>query len=67
MANLSAIIALSDRVYVYDNSVDDEDARLCARTQEGLLRKVYGDLPAWVHEATSSLAKHPAFIDLRAA
>ena len=67
MANLSAVIALADRVYVYDNSIDDEEARLCARTQEGLLRKVYGDLPTWVDEAIASLVKHADFVDLRAA
>jgi predicted ABC-type ATPase len=67
MANLAAVIALSDRVYVYDNSIDGEDARLCTRTQDGLLRKVYGDLPQWVDQAVSPLARHAEFIDLRAA
>lgn len=32
MANLSAAIALADRVYVYDNSVDGVEATLCARS-----------------------------------
>ena len=67
IANLAAAIRLSDRVYVYDNSVEHEEARLCVRTQDGLLRKVYSALPEWVAEATGDLARHPEFVDLRAA
>lgn len=33
IANLASAIELADRVYLYDNSVDDVEARLCARTQ----------------------------------
>jgi len=32
VGNLGAAIALADRVYIYDNSVDSVEARLCART-----------------------------------
>lgn len=67
MANLSAMIRLSDRVYVYDNSVEDTEARLCARTQDGQLRKVYGQLPEWVGDAVLALPRHPEFVDARAA
>lgn len=67
MANLSAAIALADRVYVYDNSVELTDARLCARTHEGTLRKVYGALPVWVAAAVEPLSRHPEFVDLRGA
>lgn len=67
MGNLSGAIALADRVYVYDNSVDGVEARLCARTEDGLLRKVCATLPDWVTEATTSLARHPDFVDMRAA
>lgn len=65
MAHLSAAIALADRVYIYDNSVELADARLCARTHDGMLRKVYGSLPAWVAAAIDSLPRHPEFVDLR--
>jgi len=51
-------IQLADRVYVYDNSVDDAEALLCARTQEGALRKVYVDLPQWVTDAVATLPRH---------
>jgi predicted ABC-type ATPase len=66
-ANLSVAIQLADRAYVYDNSVDGEEARLCARTQDACLRKVYGPLPEWVEDALSGLPRHPEFVDLRAA
>ncbi len=66
MANLSAMIRLSDRVYVYDNSVDDVEARLCARTIDGQLRKIYGPLPEWVADAVLPLPRHPEFVDARA-
>lgn len=67
IGNLAPAIALADRVYIYDNSVDGVEARLCARTQEGLLRKIYGPLPEWVADAVLPLNRHPEFADLRAA
>ncbi len=65
MANLSPAIALADRVYIYDNSVELADARLCARTHDGTLRKVYGPLPTWVADVVEPLPRHPDFVDLR--
>jgi predicted ABC-type ATPase len=65
IANLPAAIAVSDRAYVYDNSIERVEARLCLRTQDGSLRKVYGSLPEWVVEATRELQPHPEFVDLR--
>lgn len=67
LANLPVAIDIADRVYVFDNSVDGVDARLCARTQDGQLRKVYGPLPRWVEAAVAHLPRHPAFADLRRA
>jgi predicted ABC-type ATPase len=65
MANLPLAIRIADRTCVYDNSVDHAEARLCARTQDGLLRKVYGALPDWVALAVNPFAKHEQFVDLR--
>lgn len=65
MGNLSAAIEIADRVYVYDNSIDGADARLCLRTQDWLLRKIYGDLPEWVADTVSTLGRHAQFADLR--
>jgi predicted ABC-type ATPase len=66
IANLAPAIVLADRVYIYDNSVDGVEARLCARTQDGLLRKIYGALPDWVADAVLPLERHAEFVDLRA-
>ena len=59
MANLAAAIALADRVYIYDNSADGVEATLCARTENGRLRKIYVDLPGWVDASVASLERHP--------
>lgn len=67
VGNLGAAIALADRVYIYDNSVDAVEARLCARTQDGLLRKIYGPLPQWIADAVTPLDKHTEFVDLGSA
>lgn len=67
VANLAAAIVLADRVYIYDNSVEDREARLCVRTQDGLLRKVYGALPVWIASTIDQVPRHPDFVDLRAA
>lgn len=67
IANLPAAIRIADRVYVYDNSVDGVEARLCARTEDGALRKIYGELPTWVNDVIESVPRHPRFEDLRAA
>ncbi len=65
MANLVAAIRVADRVYVYDNSIDGVEARLCVRTQDALLRKIYIEPPEWVADAVSALAYHPQFVDVR--
>lgn len=67
LANLPLAVDIAHRVYVFDNSVDGAEAQLCARTQDGQLRKVYGQLPAWVNAAVEQLPRHPAFVDLRRA
>jgi predicted ABC-type ATPase len=65
MANLPAAIRLADRVYVYDNSEDGVDARLCLRTHDGMIRKIYSELPVWVDVAVRGLARHESFSDSR--
>jgi predicted ABC-type ATPase len=65
IANLSAAIELADRVYIYDNSIEDRDAELCARTQDGQLRKVYVHLPEWIADAVDPLPRSSDFVDLR--
>lgn len=65
IANLSAAIALADRAYIYDNSIDGIEAALCARTTSGRLRKIYGRLPAWIAAAVEGLDRDQEFVDLR--
>ena len=37
-----------DRLYIYDNSIDDEDARPLFRVTNGKIAKIYqNDIPEW--------------------
>jgi predicted ABC-type ATPase len=65
MTNLSAAVGLAHRVYIYDNSIDGVEARLCARTVDGRIRKVYGPLPEWVASVVDPLERDADFTDLR--
>lgn len=48
IANCIAIAPYVDRLYVYDNSIDDVEARLLFRLSDGKLAKRYADaLPQW--------------------
>lgn len=63
--NLAVALTIANRVYIYDNSLEGADARLCARTHDGMLRKIYGELPDWVSDALADLPFHPEFEDSR--
>ncbi len=65
MINLSAAIQLADRVYIYDNSVEDSDAMLCVRVNDGEVRKIYQMLPLWIEDALLGIKNHSEFEDLR--
>jgi predicted ABC-type ATPase len=46
--NCKRCTILADRVYIYDNSIDDADARLLFRMTDGQLFKQYtDDIPEW--------------------
>ena len=48
IVNCKRCAALADRVYVYDNSIDDTEARLLFRMTDGQLFKQYtDDIPEW--------------------
>ena len=48
IANCKIISAIVDRLYVYDNSIEDAEARLLFRLSDGELAKRYvEDLPNW--------------------
>lgn len=44
IANCVPAIAIADRGYVYDNSIDDQDPRILFRTRDGKIFKSYADL-----------------------
>lgn len=41
LANCKTVAPIVDRLYVYDNSIDGEDARLQFRLVNGELKKMY--------------------------
>lgn len=46
--NCEAIAPLVDRLYVYDNSVNNQDAQIQFRLSNGSLEKMYvTELPTW--------------------
>lgn len=45
--NVTQVLPLIDRGYVYDNSVDGELPKLQFRTVEGSVQKVYADDHLW--------------------
>ena len=46
--NCKRCTSLADRVYIYDNSIDDVEARLLFRMTDGQLFKCYADvIPRW--------------------
>jgi predicted ABC-type ATPase len=60
IANAASVAAEVDRLYVYDNSVDDRDALLVLRAAEGRVVKAYGDAPAWAGPILERLAPRMA-------
>ena len=46
--NCKTVAPIIDRLYVYDNSIDDEDTRPLFRLTDGALTKQYSDdIPEW--------------------
>jgi predicted ABC-type ATPase len=48
IANAAAVAAEVDRIYLYDNSVDDRDAELVVRASGGRTVKTYVEPPTWM-------------------
>jgi predicted ABC-type ATPase len=47
IANCSMLAKVVDRLYVYDNSVENAPPSLCFRTSEGKVTKRYATAPVW--------------------
>ena len=46
--NCKTVVSIIDRLYVYDNSIDDADARPLFRLSEGQIVKQYTtNIPEW--------------------
>lgn len=77
IANCAALAPYVDRLYLYDNSVDNVEARLLFRLSDGeLVKKYINDLPGWVksifpyntepyHLKTESIQKNVKMLDNR--
>jgi predicted ABC-type ATPase len=48
---LGRLVAICDRTYVYDNSVEDIEAQLIVRFVDGVRQKNYAEWPDWVKRA----------------
>lgn len=55
LAYCSVVAWLADRTYVYDNSVDNNRARLLFRASKGRLIKVYDEINPWADEIAQRL------------
>ena len=48
IANCKTVLPVVDRLYVYDNSVDGQDAKLQFRLVDGAVKKIYvPEIPEW--------------------
>ena len=55
IVNCKRCATLADRVYVYDNSIEDVEARLLFRMSDGHLFKRYtDDIPVWAQTIIGS-------------
>lgn len=50
LANCSVAVRIADRAYIYDNSVEQAQARLLFRMSDGKLIKDYGNINHWARE-----------------
>ncbi len=56
--NAIKVMGFADRVYVYDNSIDNQNAKLLFRTVDGKSAKQYTDsFPAWTIDILNSVKK----------
>lgn len=56
LANCSLIARIADRSYLYDNSIEGEQAHLLFRVANGMLIKLYGPINPWAQEIADLLS-----------
>lgn len=58
IGNIASMASSVDRLYVYDNSIDNVEARLLFRTSDGILTKQYtDDIPEWAQNILKQIKK----------
>ena len=56
ITNATKVATFADRAYFYDNSIDDQEARILFRTTDGKLAKQYTDsIPQWARTIKAKL------------
>ncbi|MCH7615441.1 MAG: zeta toxin family protein [Nitrospinae bacterium] len=55
LANCSLTAKIVDRAYLYDNSIEEQQARLLLRVVNGMLVKTYGEINSWAQEILNLL------------
>jgi predicted ABC-type ATPase len=55
IANCASVAPLVDRLYLYDNLVEDAEARLVLRASEGKVIRIYQEPPPWMHPILAEL------------
>jgi predicted ABC-type ATPase len=53
--NCKTIATLVDRMYIYDNSINNEDAKLLFRSKNGKIEKKYSTINVWAKSIFKSL------------
>jgi predicted ABC-type ATPase len=61
IANCSQVSLLVDRLYVYDNSIDDVFPKLLFRASDGKLEKIYANINPWAEEIVYVLRKNSVY------
>ena len=56
IVNCAKLVPIVDRLYVYDNSVDDAIPRLMFRASGGMLMRQYGPLQDWSREIFDAIS-----------
>lgn len=55
IANCVTVAPMVDRLYFYDNSTENEDAKLLFKVKEGTISKIYQDLEPWVADIVRAI------------
>ncbi|MDD5391207.1 MAG: zeta toxin family protein [Gallionellaceae bacterium] len=55
IANCALVAREVDRLYLYDNSLEGEEAKLVLRAAEGKIIRMYQDPPLWMHPIVATL------------